>query len=182
MGHIMMASYSLKHIEGVDELWFVVSPQSPFKRESYYEMPFSDRVEALRRCVSRVERMHVCDIEGRLPLPSYTHRTLKHLKGEYPDYEFALLMGDDTYIGLPLWRQASWILENFTIYVYPRSYVKNVGALSARVIFLEGAPRIEISSTMVREWIRQGKLPDFFVPEEALRIINEKNYFSGNRI
>lgn len=176
IGHLLMASWCLNHVNDLESIWFVISPQSPFKDIDTL-IPLNIRIKALQAAIENVPKMQVCDIETKLSVPSYTYVTLQELRKIYPEKNFAILMGDDTYSSLPLWKNSNWIIENFDIYVYPRYRDSiNMPMLSPRAIILT-APKIEVSSTGIRAALSEGKIPYFFVPEKALEIILKTKAF-----
>jgi len=169
-GHLMLAQY-MANFGGVDEVWFVVSPQNPFKQDRSLETA-KRRVAMVRRAVACTPHLKVCDIELRLPTPSYTVNTLAALEQEYPDNTFTLIMGGDNVEGLPRWREADKILAH-RILVYPRpGYDTNVSLGSN--IQITNAPEVDISSTMIRQWVADGRCIEHFVPHSVAQYI-EKN-------
>ena len=162
IGHLIIAQAMLEH---VDEVWFVVSPQNPFKAQQSL-MPEEERLRLVQLAVADNPRLKACDIELRLPRPSYTCVTLERLKQEYPEREFALIMGSDNVEGLPRWREAESIIENHRIYVYPRPGHLEAPLLQhPHITLLESLPHMEISSTYIRQQLAQGHSVRYLLPE-----------------
>ena len=102
VGHMVIANTMVQQ-EGVDEVWFVVSPQNPLK-ERHTLLADHHRLQMVRRAVDDNYRLKACDIEMHLPIPSYTVVTLAALGEKYPDYEFSLIMGSDNLATFERWR------------------------------------------------------------------------------
>ena len=172
-GHLMLAQYMVNFAH-VDEVWFVVSPQNPFKVDKQMATA-ADRVEMVRRSIDGNSRMKVCDIELRLPIPSFTINTLEALKKEYPGNSWTIIMGGDNVEGLPRWHRAEDVLK-YRIVVYPRPGHEIIDIDGSRIEYTE-APMIDVSSTMLREWIRKGLDVAYYIPREAVEYINDKKLY-----
>ena len=172
-GHLMLAQWMINFAD-VDEVWFVVSPQNPFKTGG--ELAAAEhRVEMVRRAVEHSAQLHVCDIELHLPLPSYTTNTLSVLHGQYPQHEFVLIMGGDNVAGLPRWKCADEVLKH-RILVYPRPNYEPIELPNSNIEYTN-APQIDISSTQVRQWIAEGRCVHYFVPAEVVEYIEGKKLY-----
>ena len=88
-GHIALAQQFLDDM-GLDEVWFVVSPQNPFKRNANDLMADKARLEIVRAATANEPRFCATDYELHLPTPSYTWRTLQALAHDEPQRSFAL--------------------------------------------------------------------------------------------
>lgn len=169
VGHLMLAQY-VANFGGVDEVWLIVSPQNPFKRQD--GLATADvRLRMARLATAADAKIRVSDVELTLPQPSYSINTLDALEAEYPEREFVIVMGADNLPGLPRWREAERLISGRTFLVYPRDGgfgdYSAVEALGGTVVELD-APMVGISSTMIRKWIAQGADVRHFVPAEAL--------------
>lgn len=165
-GHLMLAQWVV-NMGYADEVWFVVSPQNPFKEQAGL-MPAEQRLRYLEMATEGNDSLKPCDAELKLPVPSYTINTLRYLKKEYEAEKFAILMGADNIMGLDRWREVDALLDEADIFVYPREeggelidVERYAGPLrqryGARIEYLEKAPRVDISATQIREWLSEGK-------------------------
>ena len=118
LGHTRIAEAA--HDQGAcDEVWFVVSPQSPFK--THLNMVSVEwRIELVKAAIANFSFMSVCDVELEMPAPNYTCNTLRFLFNRFPDVQFSLWMGEDQLLRFHEWRESDWIIENVPIWVYPR--------------------------------------------------------------
>jgi nicotinate-nucleotide adenylyltransferase len=162
IGHLALANYLLEFTT-LEELWFVVSPQNPFKEHTTLA-PANDRLEMVRIATRQEPRFKVCNIEFDMPVPSYTIHTLNLLIDKYPSSNFSLIIGSDNLLNIDRWHDAEKILENFPILVYQRpGYpLQSTHKKSIKII---DAPLLDISSTLIREGISNGKQLRFLVPE-----------------
>mgnify|MGYP000629925879 CR=1 FL=1 len=119
-GHMAVAEWILE--QGLcNEVWFVVSPQNPLKRDGSL-IGEEERLAMVRlaAAASRYSRrMRACDVEFSLPRPSYTVDTLSVLTERYPDTTFSLLVGSDIPGQITQWKEWRKLLDNYKIYVYP---------------------------------------------------------------
>ena len=93
VGHLIIAEYIVEHSD-LKELWFVVSPRNPLKKKQSL-LNDRQRLYMVNIAIEDDYRFRACDIEFKLPQPSYTVNTLLHLAEKYPDKEFCLIMGED---------------------------------------------------------------------------------------
>ena len=164
VGHLIIANRMLQE-EGVDEVWFVVSPQNPLK-DAAYALSGRERYEAAVAAVKRHPeiRVWVDDIELGMEPPQYTIRTLDALHQREPENEFTLVIGADNLESFPRWRDYGRILREYGVAVFPRKGYHR-GYLKARLmredpayrIELLPAPRIDISSTDIRDGLEAGR-------------------------
>jgi len=175
IGHLAIANYMVE-FAGIDQLWFVVSPQNPHKKSENLLNNYQ-RLELVHRAVDEDSRFRVSNIEFNLPKPSYTVDTLAYLSEKFPHYHFSILMGADNLTNFHRWKNYEVILENYGIIVYPRPGFDPAQALSHPNIQLTDAPLMEISSTFIREAIRQGKNIRYFLPPRVYEYIEEMNFY-----
>lgn len=172
-GHTAVAEYVLGH--GLcDELWFVVSPRNPFKGCEELA-PDGDRLRMVQIAVAEQlpgRAIRISDVEFGLPKPSYTIDTLRYLAGKYPEATFSILMGADIMEGFDRWKDCRAILDNYTVYVYPREGYSS-GRFSDRVTLLADAPMCDYSSTDVRENLLEGRSVNGMVSPGVLEYIKE---------
>jgi nicotinate-nucleotide adenylyltransferase len=175
-GHLIIASYVLQH-SGLDQLWFMVSPQNPFKQSSSLLNEYH-RLYLVQIAIEGEKDLRAMDIEFRLPKPSYTANTLIYLEEKYPTYQFSIIMGSDSFSNLPKWKNAEYIIKNYPIYVYQRAGEEIDPKINgdAHTIILQ-APLLQISSTYIRENIKHGRSIRFLVPEKVREEIESNGYY-----
>lgn len=175
IGHLALANY-LCEFGHVDEVWFLISPQNPFKQDKKL-LDDCLRLELVRAAVAGYPRFRASDFEFSLPRPSYTVNTLHQLTAVYPEKEFHLIIGADNWSAFDRWKSAQEILDHYPILVYPRQgYEIKEKALPPHVKAVD-SPLIDISSTFIRESLASGKDMRYFLHPEVYRIIKEKHLY-----
>ena len=174
-GHLMLANYLVEN-SGLDALWFVISPQNPFKTKESL-LPDYQRLELVNRAIEGYKKFSACDIEFSMPKPSYTIDTLTYLKEKYPKREFALIMGTDNLDRLDRWKNYEQIINYHKIIVFPRNGSDGGALRSHPNVQIVDTPIIEVSSTFIRESIRQGRDVRFFMPEKVFEYVDEMNFW-----
>jgi len=172
-GHLMIANY-MAEFSDLDQVWFVISPQNPFKNDTELLADYHRR-ELLMRAIGDYPRFMVSSVEFKLPKPSFTIDTLDFLEQSYPDKQFTLIMGSDQLPNFHLWKKPEKILEKYKILVYPRHSSPVTGHQSQFEIV--NAPMMEISSTFIRQSIKQGKDVRFYMPELSWHYIDEMHFY-----
>lgn len=162
IGHLALANYLCEYGK-LDELWFMVSPQNPFKANSTDLWNDDLRLELVRLAVEDYPKFHASDFEFHLPRPSYMVNTLQKLREAYPDREFILIIGADNWTSFPHWKDANIIMAHHKLMVYPRpGYEIDESTLPSQVQ-LVNTPLLEVSSTFIRESLKQGKDIRYFL-------------------
>lgn len=175
-GHVELAE-ALCLNEGLDELWFMVSPQNPFKKSSPDLLDENTRLELARMALREHPCLKVSDFEFRLPRPSYTVDTLAALRKAYSERLFTLVIGADNWLAFKDWKESDEILRHHRVLVYPRSdHLVEATSLPSGVK-LADAPLIDISSTELRNLISQGGDASFGLAPDVWRTIREKGYY-----
>ena len=161
IGHLALANY-LCEFEGLDELWFLVTPRNPFKVGQDL-MPDELRLELVRLAVEDYPKFRASDFEFRLPRPSYTVHTFEKLKEAYPTVTFHLIIGSDNWLSFPRWYQSDRLVAENPILVYPRpGYPVDALTLPPQVRLVQ-SPVFEISSTFIRQALAEGKDIRYFL-------------------
>lgn len=175
VGHLIIANTML-HNSGMDEVWFVVSPQNPLKERSTL-LADHHRMQMVRRAIDDNYRLRACDVEFHLPVPSYTCVTLAELSERYPDYSFCLIMGGDNLAGFHRWRNYEYILEHYHIFVYPRpGYDGGRFAEHPHVTMVE-VPMMDISSSYIRSQIAQKRSVQYLLTEPVFQYLTEMHFY-----
>lgn len=173
-GHLIIANCILN--EGwIEKIWFVVSPQNPFKTNSTLLNEYN-RLHLLKAATEDDPRIKVSDIEFSLPKPSYTSVTLSHLQERYPQHEFSIIMGSDSFQNLHKWKNFEFIVKNYRIYVYQRAGFPVDNQINAQLT-LVNAPLLQISATQIRQLLKEGKSIRYMVPEKVRDEIEKGHYY-----
>ena len=176
-GHLFMANYFLNE-RIIDEIWLVVSPQNPLKKNLEILDVF-ERIKIIDKSIANEKKIKICLDELKLPKPNYTISTLQFFKKTYSKNKFKIILGEDNLHSFKKWKNSADILENFTIYVYPRNEKKDVGdfIIHDNLKILRNAPKIDISSTKIRDYLSKGIDVEKYLSKESFEYIIKNKYF-----
>jgi len=161
----------------VDELWFVVSPQNPFKQQADNLLGDKERLALARLAVGRSRKLKVSDIEMHMPRPSYMVNTLNQLRENHPGHQFILVIGADNWLRFPQWYKSEEILSQHEIIIYPRPGFDIDKTSLPEGVQLAKTPLLNISSTEIRQRIAQGKYNGEGLSPKVWKRIKEKGYY-----
>jgi nicotinate-nucleotide adenylyltransferase len=174
IGHKVIASY-LVDFTDLDKVMFVVSPQNPLKQKISLLDQYH-RLQIIRAEIEDNSKLEVSDIEFDMPKPSYTIDTLVRLKEKYPENDYSIIMGSDNLQNFHKWKNYEQILEDYSVYVYPRPGYEISGS-HKNIHVIEGVPQMEISSSFIRKSIKEGKDISYLMPEKAWIYTDEMNFY-----
>ena len=177
VGHLTIANHLAEHSD-LDQVWSVVTPLSPFKKKSSL-LDNYQRLEMVHLATKDYDKLRPSDIEFSLKQPNYTIDTLTYLFEKHPDYDFSLIMGEDNLKSLHKWKNYELILENHSIYVYPRL---SEGSIDTQFndhpkIVKVDAPIMQLSSTFIRNEIKDRKNVRPMLPENVWQFLDEMNFY-----
>jgi nicotinate-nucleotide adenylyltransferase len=179
VGHLIIANHLANNAD-LNEVWFVVSPHNPLKDKNTL-LDDHHRLAMVQRAVEDNPKLKASSIEFDLPKPSYTVFTLQSLKEKFPKTEFSLIMGEDNLRTIHKWKNYEYILENFDIYVYPRvqsateTDVKDFS--NSGRIHMCNAPVMNVSSTFIREAIKNRKDVRYLLTDPVFKYVDEMNFY-----
>lgn len=179
LGHLIIANYILENTD-LNKIWFIVSPQNPLKNTNDL-LDDTIRLKLVRLAIKNNNKFKASDIEFKLSKPSYTINTLKYLKSKYKTKDFVLIVGEDNLDSFEKWKDYREILNDYELYVYPRTNSKANKNLNFQNIHKINAPLIEISSTYIRENIKLNKSIRYLLPEVVRKEIEKNNYYCNSQ-
>ncbi len=177
IGHMIIANHMAEHSD-LDQIWMVVTPHNPHKQKNTLLDDYQ-RLHMVQLATEDFPKIKASDIEFKLSQPNFTVNTLAHLLEKYPKNSFSLIMGEDNLNSLHKWKNYEYILENHDIYVYPRL---NSGEIDEQFvnhpkIHRVGAPVIELSSTFIRESIKNKKNVAPMLPQKVWEYIDRSGFY-----
>lgn len=173
-GHLIIASHVVNQTN-IQQVWLVVSPQNPFKNTAGLLNEY-DRLHLVNLAIDDETNIRASDVEFKLPRPSYTIDTLTYLREKYPQHQFSIIMGSDGLQNLPKWKNADLLIKEYPIIVYKRPGFNIMDTWNASVEILD-APMLDISATLIRNNIREGKSIRYLVPDKVREEIERNNYY-----
>lgn len=175
-GHLLIANY-FREFAGLQKVWFVVSPQNPFKTGDEL-LDEKIRIQMIRLAIAHDPGFGASDIEFNLPRPSFTVSTLEYLRNRFPADTFFPIIGGDNLQSFHLWKDYQHILEHHTLFVYRRAgYHENPLLANHPNIKVFEVPLLNISSTYIREMIQAGKSIKYLVPDEVEHFILDHSLY-----
>ncbi|CAN5654214.1 nicotinate (nicotinamide) nucleotide adenylyltransferase [soil metagenome] len=174
IGHLIIANHILNYTE-LKKIWFVVSPQNPLK-QSHTLLNEYHRLQLVKLAVEDNPALVASNVEFNLPKPSYTIDTLTYLKEKYPQNEFSLIMGSDSFQNIHKWKNYENLIENNNLIIYKRPGF-DVNDKNQKNTILAEAPLLEISATYIRNLIKNRKSIRYFVPDKAAEEIENFGYY-----
>ena len=174
-GHLAIAREALAQ-DAADELWFLVSPQNPLKKNIDL-FPEADRLEMVKLAIENETGMKASDFEFHLPRPTYTINTLEKLRENYPEHQFKLLIGGDNLAIFHKWVEYKRIIDEFGLIVYPRPDFNIENLPQFQNTTLISAPLIDLSATAIREKLNKGESITGMVPWKVAAFLHQ--YFSS---
>jgi nicotinate-nucleotide adenylyltransferase len=175
IGHLAIANYIVEFTD-VSEVWFIVSPQNPFKTKKNLLADYH-RIALVRQAIEDDPRFRASDIEFKMPKPSYTIDTLTYLREKYPDKEFVIIMGADGLATFHKWKNYKELIRTCKRYIYPRPGILENNLKNLENAEFVNAPIMNISSTFIRDAIKQGKDVRFFMHAKTYEYLKEMHFY-----
>lgn len=174
--HLIIARYAMEQYE-LDKVIFMTSGNPPHKKDV---LDKAIRHEMTAMGVG--DEFEVSDYEIRKEQRSYTVHTLMHFKKINPSDELFFLIGEDSLNDIGEWYHPEEILRMCTLLVFPRESQESLNLkisksnLSDRIFAID-APVFGLSSTMIRERIKDGKSVRHMLPDSVLKYIEENELY-----
>ena len=174
VGHLIIANY-VAYNSTNEQVWFIVSPQNPLKNSSTLLNEYH-RLHLVRLATEDNPKLKVSDVEFKLPKPSYTIDTLTYLAEKHPQHTFSIIIGSDSFLNINKWKNADVLLRTYDFIVYPRPGFEITDTQGANIEIIS-APLLDISATMIRQFIKAKKSVQYFIPENVRQEIELYNYY-----
>ncbi len=175
VGHLIVANVMATTTD-LEQVWLVVSPQNPFKKNKSLLHEF-DRLDLVERAIADNHHLKASDVEFSMPRPSYTIDTLRRMREKFPQHTFRLIIGGDNLGQFPNWKEHEAILNDFGLYVYPRPNAEPSSLETHPNVRLVEAPLLDISATFIRAQLNAGRSIRYLVPDAVERLIELKKFY-----
>jgi nicotinate-nucleotide adenylyltransferase len=177
IGHLIIANHIAEHSD-LDQIWMMVTPHNPLKDKKTLLDDYQ-RLHLVHLAIENYPKIKASDFEFKLPQPNFTINTLAHLQDKYPHYQLSLIMGEDNLKTFHKWKNYETILENYDIFVYPRLNTETsvLDLKNHPKIHYIAAPIVEISSTFIRQNIKNNKNVHPLLPDSVWKYINHNNLY-----
>ncbi|MEM7107323.1 MAG: nicotinate (nicotinamide) nucleotide adenylyltransferase [Bacteroidota bacterium] len=174
-GHLIIANIMVETTE-LEEVWFVVSPHNPFKKRKSLLHEF-DRMDMVNQAIYDNYKLRASDVEFSMPKPSYTIDTLTYLDAQHANKRFSLILGADNLSHFRKWKNADVLLENYSLFIYPRPGVQPSELIEHPNVKMVEAPMMDISATFIRKCIKSGFSVKYLVHDAVEQIIKAKSFY-----
>jgi nicotinate-nucleotide adenylyltransferase len=174
VGHLIIANH-IVNTTSLQQVWFVVSPQNPFKNTAGLLNEYH-RLHLVNIAIDGETKLRASNVEFKLPKPSYTIDTLTYLTERHPEHQFAIIMGSDGFQNINKWKNYQTLVKNYPVYIYKRPGFDITETFGANVHILD-APLLDISSTRIRNMIKEKKSIRFLVPDVVKEEIERNGYY-----
>jgi nicotinate-nucleotide adenylyltransferase len=172
LGHLMIATEAMGQC-GLDEIWFMPNATPPHKNREVSSG--AHRIAMVRKMVDGCDGFEVSKVEFERTGPSYTVDTIKHLKGDNPDYRYYFIIGGDMVDSLHTWERIDQLMDLVTFIGVKRPGYASDSPYLEQILMIE-TPLIELSSTMLRKRFAQGMNTKYYVTDEV------RNYIEVNQL
>ena len=187
LAHLYIA-YEAKEALNLDKVIFMVAGNPPHKKDS----PVIDsnyRYDMVKMAIKDYSGFEISDYEIQKQGYSYTYETLRYLKGDEEDVEVFFIAGADSLMDIEKWKNPELVLNNCTFVAFNRGeYTKETlekqkiklqNKYNSNIVLLD-IINLDISSSMIRKRITEGKRVDFFMTKEVMEYIKENNLYRGD--
>lgn len=175
IGHLVIAEYMVEQTD-LSQLWFVVSPQNPLKEKKSL-LADNHRWAMVNLAIENDARFRAIDIEFKMPRPSYTIDTLTLLHEKYQDIEFVLICGTDIFKSFHKWKNHNALIQQYSFYVYTRPNYDLGEYEHHPQLKIYDAPQMEISSSFIRQCVRNQKVVQYMLPPKIDTYIKEMHFY-----
>lgn len=185
-GHLMICEY-IKDEMGLDKVIFIPTGNPPHKD---LEVSAKDRYEMVRLAISPNPDFEISDIETTRVKMSYTVDTIRELKKIYREEKLYFLIGLDSIFQFKTWMKIGDLSKEIEFVVALRPGYINKEEINREIDFLRenfgtkvnliNTPLYEISSTDLRDRIREGKSLRYLIPKKVLDYIEESGFYKGD--
>ena len=185
IGHLIIANHMVNYTE-LDQIWLVVSPQNPLKIKATLLEDYH-RLAIVQRAVEGNDKLKASNIEFDLPKPSYTVDTLAYIQEKHPEHSFSLIMGEDNLRTLHKWKNFEQLLDNHSIYVYPRALTEQERVEQGDKINSDldnhpnitkcDAPVMKVSASFIRKAIQEKKDVKYLLSEPVYNYVTEMHFY-----
>jgi len=176
IGHLIVANHIVQNSE-IDKVWFVVSPHNPLK-DSHSLLNEYHRLHLVNLAIEGNTKFRASNVEFHLPKPSYTINTLTYLTEKFPLERFSIIMGSDSFQNIHRWKNFEQLIKQYSFIVYMRPGFEIREKHGAEVTVLQ-APMLEVSSTYIRDQIKQKKSIRYIVPDAVAEYIQDNKYYQS---
>lgn len=184
IGHLMLAEWA-RNAAGLGKVWLIPTGQS-YRKANTSVLPAAERLHMAKLATIDNEALLCLDLEVRRDGYTYSYETVELLKKEYPNEELYFIVGADCLYDIETWKYPERIMNSCTILAAARGDVslqeleekrqELINQFGGNIVLLP-FPQFSVSSSQIRERIRQGLSVRYMVPDRVLEYIEEKGFY-----
>ena len=184
LAHLYIA-YEAKERLNLDKIIFLPTGAPPHKKDESI-IDSKSRYEMVEKAIEGYEDFVIDDYEIKKLGYSYTYETLKHFNEE--GVEIYFIAGGDSLMDVEKWRNTKEVLTECNFVVFNRGkFTKEIlleqkykldSKYGCNIIVLDVLD-MDISSSVIREKLRNGKRVDFFLPKDIINYIDKNDLYKG---
>lgn len=185
LGHLILGEKAYEQL-GLDKVWFMPSGNPPHKQNRDGQATDEQRVEMVKRAVSGNSHFGLSLTEMHEEGYTYTYHTLEQLREEHPDTDYYFIIGADSLFDFEKWKEPERICRACTLVVATRNHtpltmldgkIQELSQkFSGKFIRLD-TMNIDVSSRLLRQWIKEGKSLRYYVPDSVIAYIKEQKIY-----
>lgn len=177
-GHINLA-LQMAEIHGLDSVLFCPANVNPHKTRDFVPVTSEQRLKMVELAIADIPNFKLLDLEIKRGGISYTVDTLKELKLKFKEDQLYLILGMDSAIDFPTWKNPAEILSLATPLIGYRES-ESINNLNFFKENLTKTSLLDISSTEIRQRVTQGKYIGHLVPSKVVDYIYENQLYSNS--
>ena len=189
-GHLMLGKYA-KDLFGLEQIWYMPNGNPPHKSDNTIETLTNHRVEMVRLAIEEEENFFLQLYEVNRKDVNYSYLTMEHFCEEYPEHEFYFIIGADSLFSIDKWKCPERLLKTCIILAAYRDgktteemqhqihYLNNKYQADVRLL---NTPDVDISSTEIKERIKDNESIEDLVPAKVYSYIKKHDLFKGDML
>ena len=185
VGHLILAESAYQQF-GLDEVLIMPSGNPPHKKDRTGGPTLDQRIEMVSLAIEDNDHFTLSTEEAHDKGYTYTRATLERLTSENPDTEYYFIMGADSLFYFDTWKDPERIAQLAVLVVATRYHVDevqlseaiaSVGQKFGATIEKLSTPNMDISSSMIRDWVRQKQSIRYYVPDRVIDYITKAGIY-----
>jgi nicotinate-nucleotide adenylyltransferase len=171
-GHLIIANEVLSTLQ-LDEIWFMPNQEPPHKKKSE-SIKNEERLQMLELAICGNTAFRVETIELHRQGPSYTVDTMKMINDQYSNHQFFFIIGADMIEYLPKWHKIDELIKLVQFVGVERPTYSS--QTDYPVLYVD-VPALDVSSSMIRDRVKNGKTIRYLLPDPVIQYIEEKHLY-----
>ena len=182
IGHMILMENVINNLD-LDKIYVLPNSNPPHKLENK-KTALNLRLKMVNETIKDNPKLEINDYDYRDNEIHYTFNTINYFKKSYPNDEFVFIMGEDSFLDIEKWKNYKEILKENLI-IFKRYSNKNFSLISKinqvrkynKNIYLIDNIALDISSTLIRNLVKENKSIRYLVNDEVINIIKEEKLY-----